>query len=76
MFFLSLAARQNHQQENPPRVQDRRCGILGLCRTLNQPTQLRTVTRAHTIAWRKDMEARKLLPASIRRKLSGLVFAF
>ena len=30
-------------------------------------TQVRTVTRAHVIAWRKDMEVRSLSPASIRR---------
>jgi integrase/recombinase XerD len=42
---------------------------------LKESAQLRTVTRAHVIAWRKDMEVRKLSPASIRRKLSGFVFA-
>jgi len=39
---------------------------------LLEPAQLRTVTRAHIIAWRKALEARKLTPASIRRKLSAL----
>lgn len=39
---------------------------------LSEPTQLRTVTRAHVIAWRKALEARNLTPASIRRKLSAL----
>ena len=43
---------------------------------LNEPVQLRTVTRAHVIAWRKDMETRKLSPASIRRKLSALSSLF
>jgi site-specific recombinase XerD len=33
--------------------------------------ELRTITRSHVIAWRKDMEARKLAPTSIRRKLSA-----
>jgi integrase/recombinase XerD len=37
---------------------------------------LRTVTRAHVIAWRKDMEARSLAPTSIRRKLSALSSLF
>jgi site-specific recombinase XerD len=39
---------------------------------LREPAQLRTVTRAHVIAWRKALEARNLTPASIRRKLSAL----
>ncbi len=39
---------------------------------LREPTQLRTVTRAHVIAWRKAMESRGLEPSSIRRKLSAL----
>ena len=43
---------------------------------LHEPAQLRTVTRAHVIAWRKDLEARKLSPASIRRKLSALSSLF
>lgn len=36
------------------------------------PTDLRFVTRAHVIVWRKDMEKRELSPATIRRKLSAL----
>jgi len=43
---------------------------------LNEPAQLRTVTRAHVIAWRKHLEARKLSPSSIRRKLSSLSSLF
>jgi site-specific recombinase XerD len=43
---------------------------------LRQPAELRTVTRAHVIAWRKDMESRSLSPASIRRKLSALSSLF
>jgi integrase/recombinase XerD len=38
--------------------------------------ELRSVARAHIIAWRKDMERRKLKPASIRRKLSALSSLF
>jgi len=38
--------------------------------------ELRPVARAHIIAWRKDMERRKLKPASIRRKLSALSSLF
>jgi len=39
-------------------------------------TGLRTVARAHVIAWRKDMDARSLSPSSIRRKLSALSSLF
>lgn len=39
---------------------------------INEPTQFRTVTRAHVIAWRKTLEVRKLTPATVRRKLSAL----
>jgi integrase/recombinase XerD len=38
--------------------------------------ELRTVTRAHVIAWRKDLEDRELAPASIRRKLAALSSLF
>jgi site-specific recombinase XerD len=43
---------------------------------IKQPQQFRTVTRAHVIAWRKQLEQRKLAPASIRRKLSALADLF
>lgn len=43
---------------------------------LRTPAELRTVTRAHVIAWRKDLESRRLSPASIRRKLSALSSLF
>jgi site-specific recombinase XerD len=39
-------------------------------------TALRTVARAHVIAWRKGMDARTLSAASIRRKLSALSSLF
>src|ERR1700691_2418012 len=39
---------------------------------IKQPEGLRTVTRAHVIAWRKSLEARELEPATIRRKLAAL----
>ncbi|HJU27665.1 MAG TPA: tyrosine-type recombinase/integrase [Candidatus Binataceae bacterium] len=38
--------------------------------------ELRTITRAHVIAWRKDLEKRALAPSSIRRKLSALSALF
>jgi integrase/recombinase XerD len=34
--------------------------------------ELRAISRAHVIAWRKDLEKRELAPSSIRRKLSAL----
>ena len=43
---------------------------------LAEPSQLRTITRAHVIAWRKDIESRHLSPASVRRKLSALSSLF
>jgi len=43
---------------------------------LRQPAELRTVTRAHVIAWRKHLESRALAPSSIRRKLSALSALF
>jgi len=38
--------------------------------------ELRSIVRSHVIAWRKNMEARKLKPTSIRRKLSALSSLF
>ena len=38
--------------------------------------ELRTITRAHVIAWRKDLEKRALAPSSVRRKLSALSALF
>jgi site-specific recombinase XerD len=43
---------------------------------LREPAQLRTVARAHVLAWRKALEGRGLSPASIRRKLSALSSLF
>jgi integrase/recombinase XerD len=38
--------------------------------------ELRSITRAHVIAWRKDLERRGLAHSSIRRKLSALSALF
>ena len=38
--------------------------------------EFRIVTRAHVLAWRKDLESRELRPATIRRKLSALSSLF
>ena len=43
---------------------------------LRRPAELRTVTWAHVIAWRKHLESRVLAPSSIRRKLSALSALF
>ena len=43
---------------------------------ITRPEEFRTVTRAHLIAWRKDLEARNLAPSSIRRKLAALSSLF
>jgi site-specific recombinase XerD len=39
---------------------------------IRTPPELRLITRAHVIAWRKDLDARKLAAGSIRRKMSAL----
>ena len=41
-----------------------------------RPEEFRIVTRAHFIAWRKDLERRALAPSTIRRKLSALSSLF
>ena len=43
---------------------------------LRIPIELRLITRAHVIAWRKHLESRTLSHASIRRKLSALSSLF
>lgn len=43
---------------------------------LKSSAELRAVTRAHVIAWRKDLETRQLANTSIRRKLSALSSLF
>jgi site-specific recombinase XerD len=41
-----------------------------------QPEQFRVVTRAHVLAWRRDLEGRALAGATIRRKLAALSSLF
>ena len=43
---------------------------------IGRPEEFRVVTRAHLIAWRKDLERRALAPSTIRRKLSALSSLF
>jgi site-specific recombinase XerD len=39
---------------------------------IRTPTELRLITRAHVIAWRKDLDRRNLAPGSVRRNMSAL----
>ncbi len=39
---------------------------------IERPEQFRIVTRAHLLAWRRDLESRALASATIRRKLAAL----
>jgi site-specific recombinase XerD len=41
-----------------------------------QPHEFRTVTRAHVIAWRKDLERRACAPTTIQRKLAAVSSLF
>ena len=43
---------------------------------LKHPVEMRLVSRAHVIAWRKDLEKSELAPSTIRRKLSALSSLF
>src|SRR6201994_1612455 len=43
---------------------------------ISAPAELRLVTRAHVLAWRKDLERRVLSGSTIRRKLAALSSLF
>ena len=43
---------------------------------LKKAAEIRTIARAHVIAWRKDMESRHLPASTVRRKLSALSSLF
>lgn len=43
---------------------------------IERPEEFRTVTRAHVIAWRKDLERRLCAPTTIQRKLAALSSLF
>jgi site-specific recombinase XerD len=43
---------------------------------IGRPEEFRIVTRAHVLAWRKDLEGRELGGATIRRKLAALSSLF
>src|SRR5437870_193601 len=48
------------------------CRFVGI----SAPEGLRTVTRAHVIAWRRHLEERNLEASSVRRKLAALSSLF
>jgi site-specific recombinase XerC len=43
---------------------------------VERPEEMRQITRAHLIAWRKDLERRGQAPSSIRRKLAAVASLF
>jgi site-specific recombinase XerD len=43
---------------------------------ISAPDELRLVTRAHVLAWRKDLERRELAGSTLRRKLAALSSLF
>ena len=43
---------------------------------IQTPVELRLITRAHVLAWRTDLERRKLAGSTLRRKLSALSSLF
>jgi len=43
---------------------------------IDRPEQFRVVTRSHLLAWRRDLEERKLAGPTIRRKLAALSSLF
>jgi hypothetical protein len=61
---------QYHQSQDPAGLYTRRCRILASS-ALTEPARLRAVTRAHVIAWRKDMEVRSLPDLNLERIIAG-----
>lgn len=43
---------------------------------IQAPEEMRLVTRAHIIAWRKQFESRELAPSTVRRKFSAISSLF
>jgi site-specific recombinase XerD len=43
---------------------------------MERPEEFRTITRAHVIAWRKELETRLCAPTTIQRKLAALSSLF
>lgn len=66
----------NITNEKTRRAYKNDVGEFSLYTGIQSTAELRTITRPHVIAWRKDLEARELSAASIRRKLSALSALF
>jgi site-specific recombinase XerD len=60
--------------ENPNTRRAYRADLRGFMRFIGieRPEEFRTITRAHVLAWRKQLSAQALAPSTIRRKLSAL----
>lgn len=43
---------------------------------ITAPSEFRSVTRAHVLAWRNELELQRLAPATLRRKLAALSSLF
>lgn len=66
----------NIRNANTRRAYERDVRDFSLYIGIQQVEEYRLVTRAHVIAWRKDLEGRSLSPSTIRRKLSALSSLF
>ncbi len=66
----------NIRNANTRRAYERDVRDFSLYIGIQQVEEYRLVTRAHIIAWRKDLEGRSLSPSTIRRKLSALSSLF
>lgn len=66
----------NLDNENTRRAYRNDVGEFIRFAAIERPEDLRQVTRAHVIQWRKNLEDRSLSAASIRRKLSALSALF
>ena len=66
----------NIRNANTRRAYERDVKDFSLFVGIRQVEEYRLVTRAHVIAWRKDLEGKSLSPATIRRKLSALSSLF
>jgi len=62
-------------KQNPARLQND-VGEFFAFAELKSSAESRSVTRAHVIAWRKDLKGRQLADTAIRRKVSALSSLF
>lgn len=66
----------NKRNPNTRRAYERDVGDFTGFVGITDPHELRLVTRAHVIAWRKSLEAQGQRPPTIRRKLSAISSLF